>query len=55
VAPTDKDRGATEFLEGGCRDTDFLTENGISIIYNQVPCSNPDLVEVRTYVYLLKK
>ena len=55
TAPTDRDRGATEFLEGGCKNTGFLTENGISIVYSQVPSSNPDLMEVRTHVYLLKK
>ena len=55
VNPRGKDKTAQNFLASGCEDTDFLKENGITIIYNQEPCSNPDLVEVREHVYLLKE
>lgn len=41
-----------QFLRGGCRDTAFLRDNGISMVYSQLSCNNPDLVEVRKNVYL---
>jgi len=47
------DMEAYEFLRGGCTDTAFLKENGISIIYSQWKCQNPDLVEVEKDIYLL--
>jgi len=55
IAPRGKDKVARDFLASGCEDTDFLKENGITIVYKQEPCSNPDLVEVRKNVYLLKE
>ena len=51
----DKDREAYAFLKSGCVDTTFLNENGITIVYNRAVCSNPNLVEVRKNVYLLKE
>jgi len=54
-APKDIDEEAYAFLRGGCTDTAFLRENNISIVYNRGSCSNPDLVEVRKNVYLLKE
>ena len=53
--PTDIDEKAYSFLRGGCEDTTFLRENGISIIYTRWECHNPDLKEVRKNIYLLKK
>ena len=53
--PTAKDEKAYTFLNNGCADTAFLRENGISIVYSQEGCDNPELVEVRENVYLLKK
>lgn len=53
-SPQAKDREADVFLANGCVDTAFMKENGISIIYNRQPCSNPDLVELRKNIYLLK-
>jgi hypothetical protein len=53
--PKDKDREAYAFLREGCTDTDFLRENGISIVYTRQGFRNPDLVEVRKNVYLLKE
>jgi len=54
MAPKRKDREAYEFLRNGCSDTAFLRENNISIVYSRQGCKNPDLVEVRRYVYLLE-
>lgn len=54
MGPKDTDKEAYAFLSGGCTDTLFLKENGISIVYTRGDCRNPDLVEVRKYVYLLK-
>lgn len=53
--PTPIDEEAARFLDGGCTDTTFLRENGISIVYSQRGCQNPDLTEVRKNVYLLKE
>jgi len=55
MAPQAKDNEAQAFLRDGCRDTTFLRENGISIVYTQSPCNNPDLTEVRKNVYLVKE
>jgi len=54
-APESSDRQASEFLRDGSKDTAFLRKNGISIVYTQSPCRNPDLTEVRENVYLLKE
>ena len=53
--PTERDKKAKAFLDDGCTDTNFLRKNGVSIVYSQKECDNPDLVEVRENVYLLKK
>jgi hypothetical protein len=53
--PRAKDEKASAFLKNGCVDTNLLNENDITIVYSQEPCSNPDLVEVRKNVYLLKE
>jgi len=53
--PMPSDIEAYEFLRDGSTDTTFLRENGISIVYSQWSCDNPDLVEVRKNVYLLKE
>ena len=50
---TEKDKQAQRFLIEGCVDTAFMKENGISLVYSEFPCNNPDLVEVRENVYLL--
>jgi hypothetical protein len=54
TAPTVTDYEAYAFLGQGCEDTAFLRENGISVVYTRDECRNPDLVEVRENVYLLK-
>jgi len=46
---------ASRFLEEGCKDTAFLKENDISIVYTRLDCENPDLVEVQEDIYLLKQ
>jgi len=54
--PKPSDEEAYDFLNGGCRDTTFLRENGISIVYTQGSVDNPDLVEQEMkHVYLLKE
>ncbi len=55
VAPSPSDIEAYDFLRSGCTDTPFLRENGISIVYTRESCNNPDLTEVRKYIYLLKE
>jgi len=52
--PRPSDEEALEFLNGGCSDTSFLKINGISIVYTDRECRNPDLTEVRENVYLLR-
>jgi hypothetical protein len=53
AAPTVKDVEVVNFLNGGCRDTAYLRSNDISLVYTPVRVNNPDLVQVRQYVYLL--
>lgn len=53
--PKPSDKEAKEFLRSGCSDTDFLRENGISIVYTREQCDNPDLVEVSKNIYLLQE
>jgi hypothetical protein len=64
--PKPKDEEAYQFLRNGSSNTSFLITNGISVIYTRVndidtnrtieyEVNNPDLVEVKKYVYLLKK
>jgi len=55
TSPQPSDEKASKFLDGGCSDTTFLRENGISIVYTRKEVSNPDLIEVRENVYLLKR
>ena len=63
VSPTEKDSEAYDFLRNGSLDTDFLRDNGISIVYTRIfdgnrntdyISGNPDLVEVSKDIYLLK-
>ncbi len=52
--PRPIDEEAAKFLEEGSSDTALLREKGISIVYTEEEVRNPDLVEVRKNVYLLK-
>jgi hypothetical protein len=54
VSPLPRDLEAYQFLDNGCRDTAFLRDNRVSIVYTRDACDNPDLVEVRENVYLLR-
>ena len=54
ASPQARDIEAINFLNGGCKDTAFLKNNNISLVYTPVKVINPDLVVVRPYVYLLK-
>jgi len=53
--PGKDDIEANNFLEEGCKDTAFLKENDISIVYTRLDCENPDLIEVEENIYLLKQ
>ncbi len=53
--PLASDEKAYEFLRGGCKDTAFLKNNGISIVYTTERINTPDLVEVKRNIYLLKE
>jgi len=53
--PKPSDTAARSFLKEGCNDTDFLRTKGISIVYTEKECRNPDLVEVSERVYLLQE
>jgi hypothetical protein len=53
--PKNIDIAARSFLEDGCTDTAFLKKRGISVIYTEHECRNPDLTEVRENVYMLKE
>lgn len=55
IHPTTRDEEAYAFLRSGSKDTSFLRGNGISIIYSLGIVNNPDLVEVRENIYLLKQ
>jgi hypothetical protein len=52
--PTDEALKAYNFLDSGAKDTDFLRQQGISIVYSRSPVDNPDLIKVRENVYLLR-
>ncbi|MFC1921360.1 hypothetical protein ACFLYQ_06535 [Chloroflexota bacterium] len=64
--PMEKDKEAYSFIRGSSTDTDFLKENGISVVYTRVydgptdgnieyDSNNPDLVKVAENIYLLKE
>jgi hypothetical protein len=53
--PTPNSGEARNFLREGSTDTTFLKQNGISIVYTRGNVDNPDLVEVRENIYLLKE
>lgn len=52
--PTPNSGEAKIYLREGCKDTAFLKENGISVVYTLAECNNPDLIEVRDNVYILR-
>jgi len=51
----DSDEKAYEILEDGCIDISFLRENAISIIYGQCDSDNPELIEIRNNIYVLRE
>jgi hypothetical protein len=54
ASPQPSDEVARKFLTDKCADTEFLKENGISIVYTRGDCQNPDLVKLRDNIYLLE-
>lgn len=43
-----------EFFNMGCKNTKFLKENNISLVYTLGKCHNEDLIEVKRGIYILK-
>jgi hypothetical protein len=52
--PGPEDKEVYEFLEKGSEDTGFLRQNDIGIVYSRSPVTNPDLEEVREFVYVMR-
>ena len=44
-----------EFFKNKCRNTSFLIENNITIVYSYVPCENKDLIKIRERIYVLRR
>ncbi|MBN2074612.1 MAG: hypothetical protein JW762_03585 [Dehalococcoidales bacterium] len=55
MGPDEISKIATDFLLSGCTDTNFLREHGITLVYTQEACNNPDLKEVHQWVYVLEE
>jgi len=51
----EESREITAFLREGATDTGYIRERKVSIIYSPFPLKNPDLVEVRDGVYILRE
>jgi hypothetical protein len=51
--PTILDQQAGQFLAAGANETDFLRQDGVSVVYSGSQVFNPDLIEIRQDVYLL--
>ena len=54
-APQEADDKAYNFLHDGCRDTSFLTENNISIVYSREEVDNDSLIRLKDDIYILSK
>lgn len=48
-----KGRSAMEFLHDGARDTSWLAERGIAILYSRGAVENNDLIKIHNNIYLL--
>ena len=46
-------RAAMKFLENGARDTSWLIERGIDMVYSPEPVENDELIKVNNNLYLL--
>ena len=44
-----------QFFEAGAPDTDYLKKRNVDTLYSPYPLRNPDLVEVRDKVYILRE
>ena len=44
-----------QFFRSGAQSTDFLVEIDVDILYSPYPLNNPDLVEVRDQLYILRE
>jgi hypothetical protein len=45
----------TAFMKEGATDTEYIRERNVNIVYSPYPLDNPDLVEVRPGVYILRE
>lgn len=52
MAPAEIDDMIYEFLDNECRNTKFLVDNDISLVYTRQSCTNPNLVKVHEGVYI---
>lgn len=48
-------REISGFFMTGATDTEYIKERNVNILYSPVPLNNPDLVEVRDGVYILRE
>lgn len=48
-------REITRFFMAGAPDTEYIREKNVNILYSPFPLNNPDLVEVRDGVYILRE
>jgi hypothetical protein len=53
MAPTEIDNEIYEFLDNECRNTKFLIDHDVSLVYTRQSCFNPDLVKVYDNVYIV--
>ena len=45
----------SNFLLDGATDTDYIRKRNLDVLYSPLPLNNPDLVEVRPGVYILRE
>ena len=45
----------TGFFMAGATDTEYIRERNVNVLYTQFPLENPDLIEVRDGVYILRE
>src|SRR4030042_5712401 len=55
MAPTEIDHEISEFLDNECRNTTFLVDNNIGLVYTRQSCSNPNLIRVHDNVYIISE
>lgn len=51
----EESREITNFFMKGASDTEYIKERNVNILYSPIPLNNPDLVEVRHGLYILRE